>query len=169
LNTKLLVAVIAIIIVVVATTAFMDLSGFPNSLQPQPTPTPSPSPTPTPTATPSPAPTTEPKTTWFDFVALDSSSGEIHGYLTKGGWNNGCIPNATVYLVDSVNGTVYSQTTTLTEMNWGKNLNVGGFSFTVPTSDVALSLQVVFRGDSEWKACTSASVSTCNPNVYALN
>lgn len=110
----------------------------------------------------------EQKTTWFDFVALDSSSGEIHGYLTKGGWNNGCLPNATVYLVDSVNGTVYSQTTTLTEMNWGKNLNVGGFSFTVPTSDVALSLQVVFRGDSEWKACTSVVVSTGN-SVYALN
>jgi hypothetical protein len=160
----LIVILVVIIIAVVSVVAAVRLSGFSVNLQPTPTLVPSQTPQPTPVSTPQATPELIPAS--FSNVTMDNSgNGVIRGYLTRGSWNNGCIPNATIEIVDAVNGTVYGQTKTLSELNKGNNLNVGGFSFTLPASDVGLSVQAVFRGDSEWDACTSVVVSI-NPQIF---
>ena len=158
---KKTIAIIFVIVIVAVAGLIVGLNSIQNDLQPTPAPMSVPTPTVSPSPTPSPTPIAELKKTWFDFITLDSNGPYIRGYLTKGGWNNGCIANATIEIVDTATGTVIGQTRTLSEMDVGKNLNVGGFSYSLPSGS-SVSVQAVFHGDSEWKGCTSIVV-TYNP------
>ncbi len=167
MSKKLLIIVFVVVaIFAVASVTVVSLTGLLRVLPPAATPTPSLAPTPTFTPTSTPLPTPEPKPTMFSQVSLDTSGGNvIRGYLTKSSWESGCIPNATIELVDATSGVVYGQTQTLSEIDLGRNLNVGGFSFTLPVSLVDMSVQAVFHGNSEWSGCVSVVVTVYSGGV----
>ncbi len=166
---KKFLAVIAVVMVAaVAGLAVLGAVTNPNNPQPPATPTlrPTPShpttpPTNTPTQTPTstqastPAPSSQLKPTSLAYVQLGHTEDDwvISGYLTKGTWTDGTLPNARIVIVDGTTGEVYGETTTLSQMDFSQNLNVGGFSYALPSN--AASVRVVFEGDGEWQGCTS--------------
>jgi hypothetical protein len=101
------------------------------------------------------------KSAVFTRLTLDSNdSFTLRGYLAAGGERETAyIGNATVYVYDADNGTLYAQTATTNSVDSQRLLDIGGFSVKLPQSDHSYHIYIEFKGNSQYAPCISQTLT----------